>query len=603
MGVNGIYGLSSGLDIDSLVTQAMKAKQNQYDSMYRKEQTAEWTKDAYNEWYKKLTDFQNNTLYKYALSSGMDPKATASSNSNVVTATAGGSAANISHQVTVTDLSSNAYLKSTETINTANGRSTSSINLSDFIGISNVVYTPDKGGDTTKDKLTFTMDGKNFTLTGSQMDKTALSFTIKDGTSVKNTDTGITAPTSYQVKFSYRDLSDGTFNDLAARIDESGTNVSAQYDSVHDSFSLYNKLGGAADNVDITVDNDTSTLSDGTSTSTSTITDRTTKLLNSLSLGKYNASSDSLGTPVSFSTSSNPITGTDGSVKIDGKTYTTSGNTISVDGVTYTLISKSPSTTDSNNVTTYASSVVSVSTDIDTIVKNVKQFVDDYNSILSGLKDDINEKPDKDYTPLTDADKKTMSSDQITAWEKKAKQGLLYNDSTLSNLVSNMRSAVNQTVGGIGGGYNSLNNIGVSVSSDWTSDKSGILSLDESKLRQALSKDPDSVYKLFANPAASSDTTSYGIVKKLNNVITSSVGTGSIETASGIRGLAGVTDSTNISDQSFWGKKISDWKDKMSDFQTAMDKYRDSLYSQFDAMETAISNLNSQAGYISSFLG
>lgn len=621
MGVNGIYGLSSGLDVESLVTQAMSAKQSQYDSMYKKEKAAEWTKDAYNEWYQKLSDFQNNTLYKYALSSGMQPKTAATSNSNVVTATAGGSAAAISHQITVNSMSSNAYLKSTAEITRPTGVDKTSIKLADILGVTNIKLTSADGKTNQTDKLTYTVNGTNYELDGTAMDETALSFTIRDGGTTTNADTNIETKNTYTVSFSYRDLAEGTLNDLAAKINNSGTNINAQYDTANDSFSIYNKTGGNNNLIDITVDK-IDLPDDLSSKGVVSSNENTRNLLGALQLGQYNATTDTLGSAISGTTfsdtptdpanlntaySANAYSGIDGSVKIDGKTYTTNSNQLTVDGVTYNLVSQSPSTTTTVNgvtTTTYASSTVSVNPDIDTVIKNMKQFVDDYNTLLGSLKTAVNTEPDENYQPLTDDDKKAMSDDQVTAWEKKAKQGLLYKDSTLTDLISDMRSAVNQPISGISGQYNSLSNLGISVSADWTSENSGVLSLDEDKLRKALSADPDAAYKVLNNPAANQDDSStQGVVKRLNTAMSAAIGTGSIETATGLRGMAGVTDSGNYADQSYWGKEITNWKDKMSDFQDAMDKYQDSLYSQFDAMETAIQNLNSQYSFVSSYLG
>lgn len=614
MSVNGISGMSSGIDVDSLVKQSMQVKQNQYDSMYKQEKKAEWTKDAYNSWYNKLADFQNNTLYKYSLSSGMDPRTASSSDSNIVTAKAGGAAANMSHRVAVEELSSNAYLKSVSKID-RNAGASDSIKLSDVIGISNVKLTAATGNTSNQDRLEFDIGANHYILNGSEMDETALSFTIKDGSTTKDIDTGIESPTSAKVSFSYRDLAEGTLNDLAAKINNGGTNISANYDTVNDSFSIYNNKGGASNQINITVDNValSQALQDkGINTTSDT---QTRALLGNLKLGQYDTTTDELKTPVAgdffLSTDapadSNKIfTGTAGKIKVDGKEYSTDSSQIAIDGITYSLLSTSDFTVDPSDSTKkiYKNTIVSVNTDTDTIVKNVKQFVDDYNKMLQDLKDSVYTEPDSNYQPLTDDEKKAMSDDQVKDWTDKAKKGLLYKDDSLTTLIDSMRSAVNQPIAGIGGKYNSLNNIGVSVSADWSQDNAGVLSLDEDKLRTALNDDPDAAYKIFVNPASSDDnSSSFGVVKKLNNAVSAAVGKGDIATANGIRGMAGTSDSSNVSDQSYWGNLIADWNKKMSAFQDDMDKYQDQLYKQYDDMETAISNMSSQYSYITSYLG
>lgn len=616
MGVNGIYGLGSGVDVESLVTQSMKPKQDQYDSLSKQKTKAEWIKDAYNKWYKQLSDFQNKTLYNYALSGTMAPKTVSSSDNKTVAATAGGVAANITHRVSVTGLSSNASLQSVGSIKGMGTGKNDSILLSDHIGISNMKMTTD-ANNPDNDKLTFTYGGHDYELIGSDIDKVAMSFTVKDGTTNTNVDTGTTVDTSHQVQFTFRDLVDSTYNDLASRI-STGTNLTANYDSVNDSFNIYNKQSGSQNKIDIKVDalDDSYSLTSIDGQGTFVSKESTAGILNSLNLHTYGVDGiavDKNGLSedtVKFSVDGAKLNGTgnvldlkgkNGSVIVDGKSYTASSNKIVIDGVSYSLNNLSKKDTATGE---YETTTVTVSTDTDAIVKNVKQFVDDYNKLLQDLKDAVNTKPDNNYMPLTDSEKKSMSAEQITKWEDKAKRGLLYNDNVLTQYISDLRSAVGSQVDGINSSYNNLNNIGVSASADYTENKSGFLSLDEDKLRKTLAADPDAVYKIFNNPDADKNNEySHGIIKKLNNVTTTAIGTGTIDKAGGVRGMAGVDDSTNVSDQSYWAKKILNWQDKMKNFKTQMDKYQDRLYSQFDQMESAIAKLNTQSNYLASFLG
>ena len=69
----------------------------------------------------------------------------------------------------------------------------------------------------------------------------------------------------------------------------------------------------------------------------------------------------------------------------------------------------------------------------------------------------LNEK-NADYAPLTDAQKKDMKDDEIKLWEEKAEKGLLRNDSTLSSLLTNMRTSIYTAVNST-----SFNNL----SKDW----------------------------------------------------------------------------------------------------------------------------------------
>ena len=110
MGANGIYGLSgSGLDIESLVKVGMISKQNQYDKMQQNEIMNTWVKEEWATIYDKYKDYQN-ALSEFKMQSTMNAHKATSSDSSVVTATANGAAATMTHQVSVNQTATNAYL-------------------------------------------------------------------------------------------------------------------------------------------------------------------------------------------------------------------------------------------------------------------------------------------------------------------------------------------------------------------------------------------------------------------------------------------------------------------------------------------------------------
>jgi flagellar hook-associated protein 2 len=96
--------------------------------------------------------------------------------------------------------------------------------------------------------------------------------------------------------------------------------------------------------------------------------------------------------------------------------------------------------------------IVNVATDTTGIVSKITDFVNKYNELISGINTEINEKRatsnDKYtyYQPLTEEQRKELSEDQIKAWEEKAKQGLLHNDSILSGALSAMRMSISRNV-------------------------------------------------------------------------------------------------------------------------------------------------------------
>lgn len=90
--VNRIGGLASGMDIDSIVKKLMNAEKAPLNKLYQKKQTYEWQRDAYRSVNTKLKTFDTFIADNLVLKSLLSKNA-ASSNSNLVSATATGSAA------------------------------------------------------------------------------------------------------------------------------------------------------------------------------------------------------------------------------------------------------------------------------------------------------------------------------------------------------------------------------------------------------------------------------------------------------------------------------------------------------------------------------
>lgn len=586
MSTTGIYGLSgSGIDVESMVKVGMLSKQSQYDKLYKNEVKNEWTKEAYSSVYSDLQTFKNSTMSGYKMSSKSNPMLTASTTASVATATANADAATMGHTVNVTATAKNAYMLSTSPVTRNNSASDSSIYLKDII-----YKKSDANGDLPS--LT-TMEASYKTMSDDQKKQVALSFTISDSGS------GQAGADAKEITFTYDDLfgNNETLNDLASKIRDSGSNITAQYDATNSAFTLYNKSGGSAGQINLSVTNRTASSTANNVTTTATADDTARELLNNLHLGDVNhvvtaaeAAADTTGTlkegaaalgpAATFSaTDTTPVsvTGTDAAVVIDGKSYTTASNKISVSNVTYTL-------------TAVGTTTVSVSQDTDTLIANVKQFVADYNKMLDELNTKYNETQYSGYGVLTQSQESSMTADQVTKWNEKAKSGLLYHNRTIGDLISSMRESIYTPVSSVQSKYNNMMAIGVSSSTD-----QGHLKLDEDQLKTALAADPDCVYQLFTSSGdvtKNGDTTTDFKQQGVAGRIYDSVGT----YMSQMQTYAGTSSET--SDGSTLGTLILDLKTKMSDFKTQMDAYEDKLFTQYDAMEVAIQKMSSSMNYV-----
>lgn len=231
---------------------------------------------------------------------------------------------------------------------------------------------------------------------------------------------------------------------------------------------------------------------------------------------------------------------------------------------------------------------VSTSRDVDKIVENLKSFVEDYNKLIEKLNGYTHEKANyKDYAPLTDAQKKEMSEKEIELWEEKAKEGLLRNDSDVSSFLSDMRMAMYSNVGS----KYVLSNIGINSSSEWKD--YGKLSIDEDQLKSMLETDAEGVKDLFVGEN--------GLATRLNKICdktasTSSGSPGSLVSIAGVVGKGSENQNT-IKDQ------LDRIADKITSLKKVYETRKERYWSQFNAMEKALSNMNSQSDYFSQMMG
>ena len=329
---------------------------------------------------------------------------------------------------------------------------------------------------------------------------------------------------------------------------DSDANVTISYSSTLDRFSIVAKNGGASSQVKI-----------------EDITGNLSKVL----FGESSVT----GTP-----------GQDAELEVsfdNGQSFTKitrSSNSFTMDGVNFEL----QKTTTGSDVSETNPITFSVESKTDDLVTKIKTFIDDYNAILTTVNGLISEKKPTDatYAPLTDDQKSEMSESQITAWEKKAKQGLLFNDSLLSSFAQDWRHSMTDVVSSTS---SALYQVGISSSS--YSDN-GKLTVDEDKLKEVLNSDPDKIAQLF--------TSTDGIATRMQNVIKkyandSLVNTGLLITKAG--------SSTSTVDTSELAKKMKEYDTQVKTLKTRLTSQQEYYYNKFTALETYIARMNSQASF------
>jgi flagellar hook-associated protein 2 len=243
---------------------------------------------------------------------------------------------------------------------------------------------------------------------------------------------------------------------------------------------------GSSDPVTITINSTNGTLAGLRDAINNANAGVTATILNDGSATPYRLllRANSTGTANAFTSTSNLSGGqalgltqtqaaSDAQFSVNGISITKSSNTVSdvIDGVTFTLTKETDSPV-----------TISVDKDIDSIVKALNDIVTAYNSVATSINSQF-----------------TFNTTTKTA-------GLLAGDATLRQIQSSLQTQLSQSISNRFTKYGVATQIGMSINRD------GTLTLSESKLREALSKDFTSVAALFlgdgteAGSASASDS-------------------------------------------------------------------------------------------------
>ena len=603
---SGVGGLVSGLDTDSLVKSLSAIAQAKIDSQDQKLQKLQWKQEAYRTVISAMSDFQKsylNVLSSTNMGSASTfntTKATSSSESISVSATSSSYEGSFKIN-SITQLATAETIESTSTVTsgltstvTAASIASSISSLSDksfsltldgtvrtitfdsttFSGVdtaAELVSTlqdviDDKFGATSSDRvITVSADSNgnlNLAATGSTLKVgavgsdtttlTALGFTAGQSNKLStSTELGELNLKTDQgsvdtFKFTINDVDFEFGNDISlskmiSQINSSKAGVTLSYSDITDKFTMTADNTGAGDNIDVSDTTGTLMAALGVTSSTGAVTDGKNAILT-----------------------------------VDGQQITRSSNNITINGVKVGL-----------EKTTSEAITVTMKADSTSLKDTITKFVEDYNTMIDLINTYINDDTDSDYPPLTDAQREDMTEDQITKWEAKSKAGILKGDSTLRSLASKLQQTMygSAVKGGI-----SLLNLGITSAGYG---ENGKLEIDEDKLTEALSTKASEITELF--------TSDNGLATKMTSIFDDAIST------SGTRGnrgslveIAGVEDTTSATQNSLYDQ-IEDINDLIDVLNDRLDDEQKRLWNKFSAMETALSNLNSQSSLLSSF--
>lgn len=551
-----VFGLSgSGMDIDQIVGDMMKVERDRrVTKLEQKKEIDLWKQEMYQDINRDFANFIIDARKDFGLSSSTSSgtlinkssdsftwvKSASSTDETKITATSTAKALNGSYKLKVDRLAENVSKTSTASISLA-GKSSS---------------------DTLFDQFGDVFDSNS--IDGVSSDN--LTFTIK----TNKTDAA-------GVSFDF-DPTVNTLDDVIDAINDANIGVQAAYDSDLDRFFLNTTETGEQNYFNIDTDTDNF-------------------FAGALKLN-VNIAQDYNGIDAKFDFG-------------DAVDIIKSSNTFSINGINISL-KGTHNKADANDYET-----ISVDTDVDAVYEKISNFVDKYNNLIGELNAKLGEKIYRDYQPLTSEEKEALSEDEVKLWEEKSKSGLLKNDSILSKMLTGVREDLYESVSGLSSSMNHLTQIGIETGEYAAKGK---LIINETDLKDAIIKNASGVIDLLFNePENYTDDEDKhdksGLITRMFDTLTEGMkdvidkaGPGDdSELLRDVKSsiLIDFTTGTNLKNGSIsiLDEYILDLEEEIVSQEEFLLRIEDRYYSQYSAMETALSQMNQQSSWLMSQLG
>lgn len=602
---NRITGLATGMDTDAMIKNMMTAEQNKIDKANQDKQTLEWKQEAYVDIIKDLKSLQDTYLdiagskdTSLVRSSAYTGSKATSGNEDILTASTYPGAINGTYQVKVEQMAEAAKKQSDFSLRSA---VSGTITPADWNTASIKVTIGTQSQETidltgSYDNVTQIVDKINSEININHPNlKDKISAVEEDGkiriVSLVADDVTIeSAPDSALNTTIENVTTDTKLSDLGVDDSQLKITVEGKEFSIDTSSDMtVNDFMNAIRNKEITVGGSQVALSNYITVGYSELTQKLTiqtRSTGSAEKLKIEGVSGNIVDKLGISTAGE-VVGQDAKVSIKSPeedvatTVTRSSNNFTIDNITYNLKEAQADTEEPINII--------VKPDATESVEKFKKFIDAYNELVDKINTKLTEKKDYNYKPLTDAQKEEMETEDIKAWETKAKQGLLKGDMQLQSILNNMREAFYSKVEGAG---ISITEIGISTKKYG---KDGKLEIDEDKLKEALETKGDQVQKLFTQSSNNEDE--QGIFIKIKNMLNGYIGSdGSLIKKAGYEDTRWMGSNDITKSIQAKNKLIKELQDK---FYTKQERY----YQNFAKLESAMNQLNSQSNWLYSQLG
>lgn len=623
--VNGF----SGMDIDSMVKNMMNAKRVPLEKLNQDKQLLEWKREGYRELNSRLYDFRTNKLgTKYGSSSALNAnKAVVTGNTDAVKAEATSMANGIEMKISVTQLAT----RTTYSTPGLGQGITGSTSLAKLDNVDLSIMTP-------KEVEEYLNKGFDIKINGAD-------FKDKNGKSLFNGSTSISTLVA-TINSNEKANAIASFDEITGKLTisakdsgEGGTVEIVNPAQGNALIGLFSKTKVVETNgLESTIDESTTTMGQ---LQNLTVEEANSKKYNFSINGKsfnFDANTtianlvkginDQVGANViaSFDGKKLKIVGKDdGAVVMGGGSYellkmfkgtvpkvigndaiekvidgknaqvTINGekldniksNTFTINGFQLTLL-KATIVKDSGGTEIDTPLIVKNQSDPEKVLETIKGFIEDYNDLIKMLNTKVDEAKFRDFKPLTDEQKKELKEDDIKSWTEKAKSGLFKNDDIMKTVLSEMRMVITQQLGPLGA-------LGITTGKYMENGK--LILEDETKLKKAISANPQIALDLFQGPASASDS---GLFDKLAANMTSAIQKIS-DRAGTNRFTMDLTSS--FKEESVMGRTLKDYNRRIGVMNKNLVNAENRYYKQFTAMETAMSKLQSQSSSLLSSLG
>jgi flagellar hook-associated protein 2 len=576
-----LTGFQSGLDINQMVSDLMKAQRMPMNKLTQQKQLLEWKRDDYRETNRLLNDFRNLS-FDMTLQKTYSQKTVTSTNDKV-SATASSSASNVSYtlsDVQIAKVATNSSTASAMKDSTTKLDVTTSLwEQRDKFGSFQTKTVTDAavaaGGST------FTLGGK---VDGSGLD--TITVRMADGSTLVDYEVITSSAGDIVGNQVYLNEETGEFT-FASAFTEDVTIEPINVAAFDFEFKIttYNQAGEAVPqtfsfNGDQSMDDIVKEINNSNLGLTAfydefkgglVIAKREAGSFNPSATGKEIEFEGNFLTRIMNLDQATETGGTPAIVTINGVVTERNSNTFTINGVTFTLKEDMPG----------QSAVINVANDTDLTFDAVKNYITKYNELIEKINEKTGEPVYREYKPLSDEEKESLSEKQIEQWEEKARSGLLRNDSIITSGLGKMRSSLYESVSGLSGQYDQLAQLGITTSSNYR-DK-GKLIIDEDKLKAAIANDPNSVMQMFTSNGENGK--GLGIARKLRDAAESTI--------KGIEARAG--NASRTANQFTIGRELLNVDQRISAFERRMQTVEDRYWRQFTAMEKAIGQSNQQS--------